>query len=73
VVFREERHDEELSEEAGLHPFHQSPGDAAGFGLSELHRPHQPERSHLAYDLVLLGQGARQLEQARTETRRALD
>ena len=64
AVLREQRDDDELREQPGLHAFHHAPGEAAGLRLTELHRPHQPEPAHFANDVVRLDERPRQLEQA---------
>src|SRR5271155_541882 len=70
-VLVEQRHGDELGEEAGLTPLDRLPQRPPGAapGSAQLDRPHQPEAAHVAHHPVALDQRRRQLEQQRTHAR----
>src|SRR5581483_4109343 len=74
AVLGEERCDHELREETGLHALDQAPRPPSGMlGLAELDRPHQAAAADLAYDVELVDERLRELEQSRAELGAPLD
>ena len=71
AVLGEERHDDELREEAVLEPLDQPIRALPRLGLAKLDRPHQPEPAHVAHNIELIDEWRRQLEEARSELRPA--